>query len=691
MEHSIANERYEKTWLKFLAEFEGNPRLTLTEFLHSNPVNKSGFKKWRDEHGYIVPNSRQRARRLHETTYQVNMTLQEQEIEEIGKAAPTEGNGDLATNDSSTATADTEQNWWLNVDKDTWEAEQASEGEVITLPLFGSSRNTKKDVKFLEWISRYLIDRDDNPHIGQPIAKREFAISLLDYCGITVNEKTLKAAEKRIRENLTDYIRTSDYVMNPDVVLHTPSDRKKKTRQCAAWQHSLNKDGTIQTDKDGKRLPRILDKSHHTLVYYFYRKNQKPKYSYNPSHKGDKDYVQGAMEFDPEIDYPNIQDIQPLYKAGDLIYACTSDGIVAKLKIVSLRTDQIDCVILDNLDNRPCPAGSLKKTFSEYYKLSKYRFIPLSYTESEDITESLENWVEREIEKSYTKYSKEKLLKDVFINGDILENIYERLDCKKNIILKGAPGVGKTYLAEKLAYALMGEKNPTRMCIVQFHPNYTYEDFIIGYKPNEKGEFELKPGVFMDFCNEAKKRVNSDKKYFFIIDEINRGNLGKIFGEALTLIESNYRGKPIRLANSQKKFSVPKNVYIIGLMNTADRSLAMLDFALRRRFAFFTLSPAFETEAFKAYQKALKSELFNGVIKSINDLNKAITDDPSLGEGFCIGHSYFCNQKVMDKTWLRHVIDYEIIPMLEEYWFDNVKEFNEQKEKLLAVFNDKGQ
>lgn len=117
----------------------------------------------------------------------------------------------------------------------------------------------------------------------------------------------------------------------------------------------------------------------------------------------------------------------------------------------------------------------------------------------------------------------------------------------------------------------------------------------------------------------------------------------------------------------------------------------MLDFALRRRFAFFTLSPAFETEAFKAYQKALKSELFNGVIKSINDLNKAITDDPSLGEGFCIGHSYFCNQKVMDKTWLRHVIDYEIIPMLEEYWFDNVKEFNEQKEKLLAVFNDKGQ
>ena len=214
---------------------------------------------------------------------------------------------------------------------------------------------------------------------------------------------------------------------------------------------------------------------------------------------------------------------------------------------------------------------------------------------------------------------------------------------------------------------MMGVKDPNRVMMIQFHQSYSYEDFIMGFRPTEKG-FELKRGAFYNFCKEAM--IDSDNEYFFIIDEINRGNLSKIFGELFMLIENDKRGIELQLLYSDEKFSVPRNVYIIGMMNTADRSLAMLDYALRRRFAFFEMQPGFETDGFRAYRMALDNEKFDRLINCVENLNNTIAADESLGEGFCIGHSYFCNLKdVSDKT-LSRIVEFELIPLLKEYWFD---------------------
>lgn len=235
---------------------------------------------------------------------------------------------------------------------------------------------------------------------------------------------------------------------------------------------------------------------------------------------------------------------------------------------------------------------------------------------------------------------------EVFLDKNELRSLQELIKLKKNIILQGAPGVGKTFVARRLAYLMMGEKDKTRVEFIQFHQNYTYEDFIMGYKPNEDGGFILRRGVFYNFCRKAKADLTND--YFFIIDEINRGNLSKIFGELLMLIESDYRGEEhaVKLAYSDELFYVPNNVYIIGMMNTADRSLAMIDYALRRRFSFFDMRPGFDSDGFKKYQERLNNKQFDAIIEEIKRLNDTIEKDDSLGAGFCIGHSYFCNQTI---------------------------------------------
>ena len=234
----------------------------------------------------------------------------------------------------------------------------------------------------------------------------------------------------------------------------------------------------------------------------------------------------------------------------------------------------------------------------------------------------------------------------------------------------------------------MGEKDISRVMMVQFHQSYSYEDFVMGYRPSEDG-FELRHGSFYQFCKTAEE--DSENDYFFIIDEINRGNLSKIFGELFMLIENDKRGEKnkIQLLYSDESFYIPKNVYIIGLMNTADRSLAMIDYALRRRFAFFDLKPGFDSKGFINYQNEVNNNNFNNLIDVMKELNQDIKDDESLGEGFRIGHSYLCNIKVEDvKGKLSYIVEYELIPLLKEYWFDERDKIDYWSDKLRSVIND---
>lgn len=282
-------------------------------------------------------------------------------------------------------------------------------------------------------------------------------------------------------------------------------------------------------------------------------------------------------------------------------------------------------------------------------------------------------------------YSKEKFLEEVYMTGERFDTLVSLLKNKQNLILQGAPGVGKTFAARRLAYAVMKEKDDSRIEFIQFHQNYSYEDFIMGYKPQGEG-FELQYGIFYRFCQKAANMPN--KPFFFIIDEINRGNMSKIFGELLMLIEKDYRGTKATLAYNGMPFAVPKNLYIIGMMNTADRSLAMIDYALRCRFSFFEIEPGFNSDGFKAYQAALDNDTFNALIEQIKDLNKDIAEDSSLGKGFCIGHSYFCEQKECTDEWMMEVVEYDILPMLNEYWFDEPAKLQKWENILRGVFND---
>ena len=454
-------------------------------------------------------------------------------------------------------------------------------------------------------------------------------------------------------KTLTEIGRYSDYVKRPNMIVN---DQVPTEEQCSYWWLCANPSVWSMTDWP------VGEEQDYTL--------------YNDN--GNKRRI-----------FHNFIDA----KAGDRVicYEANPTKQVTALAIVSRENDGKN-IWFEKVESlmTPIPFATIKENSDlekmEFLVNPNGSFFKLTKEEYGVIMDLIrESNLGANHQSTYDTYTREEFLDEVFMSAKNLTDLENLLKNKKNIILQGAPGVGKTFCARRLAYELMGEKDESRVSLIQFHQNYSYEDFILGYKP-VGADFELQRGIFYKFCISAAN--NPDKPYFFIIDEINRGNLSKIFGELLMLIEKDYRGEKLTLAYKDEKFFVPKNVYIIGMMNTADRSLAMIDYALRRRFSFYEMQPGFASEGFKKYQEGLANEHFDRLIEKVVELNKAIAADESLGSGFELGHSYFCGQKTVTDDWLRQVINYDLVPMLQEYWFDNRKEVEKWKTALNAIFND---
>lgn len=397
--------------------------------------------------------------------------------------------------------------------------------------------------------------------------------------------------------------------------------------------------------------------------------------------------------YDPSVAYINSAcatwEFANEMKPGDIVFAkngmhlIIGRGVVKSDYIYDPQRKEFKNIRKVEWTNRgewECSRQSAMKTLTDITSFTDY-VEQLNLFFDSDMLDDVET-----LEANYPEYNKARFLDSVYMDDDSYNTLVSLVKSKKNIILQGAPGVGKTFAAKRLAYSMMGVKDPNRVMMVQFHQSYSYEDFIMGFRPSENG-FKLKHGVFYEFCKRAE--VDSDNDYFFIIDEINRGNLSKIFGELFMLLESDKRGVALQLLYADEKFSIPENLYIIGMMNTADRSLAMLDYALRRRFAFFNLKPAFESDGFKSYQKSINNDKFDKLIECIKQLNLAIKSDESLGSGFCIGHSYFCDLDKFEthefELSLTRIVDFEIIPLLSEYWFDDADMVNEWSNNLRSA------
>ncbi len=432
-----------------------------------------------------------------------------------------------------------------------------------------------------------------------------------------------------------------------------------------------------------------------------------------PYDKGYEKNKRGTDYFKFDIEIDIVLD-SPIPRSGFLSYPDTYDAAYIGLEIhrdrsqanSSLDDNKAVAIVRATIDKMPhlkqrfidvFPEDFMKRVFG-----SATILVPANVEYGEDLKAAVDQqFNEKDIDEEevvdtskLTPYGKEEFLSQVYMDEKDYDLLVSMLETKKNIILQGAPGVGKTFMAKRLAYSLVGYIDESRVQMIQFHQSYSYEDFIVGYRPSKEG-FVLEYGPFYDFCKKAERTPGP---HFFIIDEINRGNVSKIFGELLMLIEHDKRNESLELLYTKESFSVPENVYIIGMMNTADRSLALIDYALRRRFAFYDVVPAFDKKNFKIQiDKTVSPKRVNHLITYVKKLNEAIRSDESLGAGFEVGHSYFCNapeasdapnqEEALD-SWINMTVEYEIIPLIKEYWFDDPDKVTEWSDKLREAKKD---
>ena len=279
-----------------------------------------------------------------------------------------------------------------------------------------------------------------------------------------------------------------------------------------------------------------------------------------------------------------------------------------------------------------------------------------------------------------------------FLEESRLRVILEILRTKKNLILQGPPGTGKTWLAKRLAFALLGRRTESRVRPLQFHPSLSYEDFVRGWRPGANQRLQLVDGPFLNAIRDAQD--DPANNLVVVIEEINRGNPAQIFGEMLTLLEVDKRSSKEALAlnypmNSTERIHIPSNLHVIGTMNVADRSLALVDFALRRRFAFVDLDPIFGVRWRNWVSKncRIDTTFLADVKQRLSALNETISEDRMLGPQFRVGHSFVTPATgtiVSDpREWFRQVVNTEIGPLLGEYWFDDPDKARSEREKLL--------
>lgn len=479
-----------------------------------------------------------------------------------------------------------------------------------------------------------------------------------------------------IVNQLKDYLSSADTVMNDFVDLsyeawrYSEEINEKKKREIET--SDADKDvkvvnyWTISLDSQEIKWRAFLENNVIALGFNelgdfaTYEDKQQIKEKFREINDIDRSYnniVNAIWQFTHEI------------KSGDIVYATSGQSKVlgwGKVTSDHIYNSNEKAKNIHQIDwkERGEWTTSIKLNNKLLYKITPYKDVIESLNEIFN-TSSEEGLDEEQL--TFPEYTSEDFLNEVFMSEKHYNRLVQLLEMKKNVILQGPPGVGKTFAAKRLAYSIMGVKDKNRVKMIQFHQSYSYEDFMMGFRPTETG-FKLHTGPFYNFCKQAEQDMDHD--YFFIIDEINRGNLSKIFGELFMLIENDKRGTELELLYADEKFTVPSNVYIIGLMNTADRSLAMLDYALRRRFAFFDINAGFSTDGFKEYQEKLQSPKFDTLIERVEDLNNDIRNDEMLGNDFIIGHSYFSNLTQVTDTILSNIVEFEIIPLLKEYWFD---------------------